>query len=75
LGCWRRKVKATDYSELSQVMLKVVLACDAEGSSALGMPPLVQCVELQLRVERSKMQMEHQDVPLEKGTPGTRLVP
>jgi len=56
-------------------MLKVVLACDAEGSSALGMPPLVQCVELQLRVERSKMQMEHQDVPLEKGTPGTRLVP
>ena len=66
MGCWRRKVKPAKYGKLSQAMLKVVMACDTEGVQHWGCHhSLVQCVERQLRVGRSKMQMKYQDVPLE----------
>lgn len=60
-------VKPAKYGKLSQEMLKVVMACDAGGTQPWGWHHLlVQCVELQLRVGRSKMQMEHQDMPLQQ---------
>lgn len=75
MGCWRRKVKPAKYGKLSQTMLKVVMACDAEGVQHWRCHhSLAQCVAWQVRVGRSKMQMKYQDMPLEMGSLKPRLI-